>query len=72
MSRLQTLWYHRMGGRRKHTDLDNPMFGEAGTMHEWRNYVGAYTRQIWETLDGEQRAAIAIDADERAGNEDWD
>lgn len=72
MSRLQTLWYDRMGGRGKHSDLNNPMFEAARDVHDWRNYVGAYVQQIWKALDSEQRAAIALDADERASREEWD
>jgi hypothetical protein len=41
-------------------------------VQDWRNYVGAYVQQIWKTLDGEHRAAIALDADERASREEWD
>jgi hypothetical protein len=72
MSRLQTLWYDRMSGRHKHSDLNDPMFEASRDVQDWRNYVGAYVQQIWKTLDGEHRAAIALDADERASREEWD
>jgi hypothetical protein len=72
MARLQTLWYDRMNGLGRHSDLTNPMFDAATYVHDWRNHVGTYVRQIWKSLDGEQRAAIALDADEKARKEDWD
>ena len=53
-------------------DLDNPDFDNAEWIHDWRNYVGEHVQSIWDTLDLETRAAIALDADVRAGNEDWD
>jgi hypothetical protein len=48
------------------------MFEASRDVQDWRNYVGAYVQQIWKTLDGEHRAAIALDADERASREEWD
>jgi hypothetical protein len=52
--------------------LIDPKFPEASPVHDWRNYVGENTRIIWKTLTNEQRAAIALDANERASNEEWD
>jgi hypothetical protein len=69
MSRLQTLWYDRMG-RGRHSDLDTPLFTAPRSVPDWRNYVGTYVQQVWETLDGEQRAAIALSADENANREE--
>lgn len=72
MTYLQALWHQTMEGRGKHTDLASPMFEAARDVHDWRNYVGTYVRQAWKTLDNEQRAAIALDANERAMQEEWD
>lgn len=53
-------------------ELLNPDFENAGRIHDWRNYVGENVRSIWSKLDMETRAAIALDAYERANDEDWD
>jgi len=52
--------------------LENPDFDAAGYIHDWRNYVGERVQSIWHLLDYETRAAIALDADERATNEEWE
>ncbi len=72
MAYLQTLWHQKMEGRGKHADLANPMFEAARDVQDWRNYVGTYVRQAWKSLDNEQRAAIALDANELAIKEEWD
>jgi hypothetical protein len=53
-------------------DPTNPEFDKAGRVHDWRNYVGERTRAIWHTFTPEQQRAIADDADDLAGNEEWD
>jgi hypothetical protein len=45
---------------------------EGGRVHNWRNYIGARTRAIWDTFTDEQKIALAIDADDLAGQERWD
>lgn len=52
--------------------LQMPEFENAGKVHDWRNHVWDAVRSIWETLSLEQRAAVAIDAKDRASNEEWD
>ena len=52
--------------------LERPEFEKAGRIHDWRNYVGKRVRGVWHTLTAEQRRAFAEDADDRAGDEDWD
>lgn len=71
MGYLQAIWTER-GKDDARCSLANPQFDLAGDVHDWRNYVGKYTRQIWKSLDSEQRAAIALDADDRAAREEWD
>lgn len=57
--------------RHEGTSAD-PLFSQARRVHDWRNYIGDRVRSIWATLTDEQRAAIADDADDLAGAEDWD
>lgn len=46
---------------------------DAGSLvHNWRNHVGDRAREIWATFTPEQKCALALDANERAGHEDWD
>jgi hypothetical protein len=61
-----------MSGRSTHSDLANPMFEAAGSAYDWRSHVGKYAQQVWKSLDGEQRAAIALDAEDIATSRDWD
>jgi hypothetical protein len=53
-------------------DLDDPDFGSGGRVHNWRNYVGERTEAVWSTFTREQKIALYKDADDRAGNENWD
>lgn len=43
-----------------------------GRVHNWRNHVGQRTKTIWHTLTPEQRVAIAEDAADEAGAEEWE
>lgn len=52
--------------------LEDPRFEAAERVHDWRNHVGDAVRSIWNTLDIEQRAAIAIDAAYLAYAEEWE
>lgn len=54
------------------TDYLAPHWDAAGRMHDWRNYISTEVREIWETFTGEQRAAMARQADSIASNEEWD
>lgn len=53
-------------------ELSDPDFENAGRVHDWRNHVGEATQSIWGTLTDQQKAAIALDADERASREEWE
>jgi hypothetical protein len=52
--------------------LDKPEFHKSEKVHDWRNYVGNNIIALWDTFTTEQRAAIALEAQTRASNEDWD
>lgn len=51
---------------------DSIDWDSGGRVHNWRRYVGERTRKVWTRLSYEVRLAIALDADDRAGMEDWD
>jgi hypothetical protein len=53
-------------------DYLNPNWTAAGRMHDWRNYISDDLKKMWQTFTPEQRAAIARNADEQAGDENWD
>ena len=53
-------------------ELDEPNFEKTSKVHDWRNHVGRRTKAIWFTLSPEQRAAIAMDADDEASAEVWE
>jgi hypothetical protein len=52
--------------------LADPDFGHPTRIHDWRNHVGERVKAIWDTLTHSQRLAVALDAQDRAGNESWD
>lgn len=54
------------------SDWRHPDWNEGGRVHNWRRYVSDDLRAIWETFTDEQKRIIALNADEIAGNEDWD
>lgn len=72
MGYLQSTWHEGMSGRSMHSDLANPMFEAAGSAFDWRSHVGKYAQQVWKSLDCEQQAAIALDAEDIATSRDWD
>ena len=51
------------------TDTD---WQEGGRVHNWRNHIGEKTKAVWNTFSIEQKRALAEDADELAGREEWD
>jgi hypothetical protein len=57
---------------RRLAQLSNPEFDNAGRVHDWRNHVGEATKSLWHTFTDEQKAAIAVDSDERASREEWE
>lgn len=48
----------------------NPIQWEHHTGGEWQFYVGIQTQRIWETLNFNQKLAIAMDAHEILMKED--
>lgn len=70
--RLQTLYYeHHLTKMKGSPILENPKWSQAQDVHDWRNYIDSRVKSIWHALDNEVRAAIALDALEEAGNEEW-
>lgn len=53
-------------------DYLEPKWPEGGRVHNWHNYVTEEVQAMWSSFTPEQRAALARQADEIAGNEDWD
>ena len=51
---------------------EHPDWDAAGKVHDWRNYISDEVRQMWESFTTEQKAAIARQADNLAGREEWD
>lgn len=45
---------------------------DGGRVHNWRNHVGDRVQALWDTFTDEQKIAIAGDADDAAGFEQWD
>jgi hypothetical protein len=53
--------------------LQEPQDWDAGgRVHNWRNHVGENVKAIWHTFTPKQKIAIALDADEAAGAEEWE
>lgn len=53
-------------------DAQSPRWDLANRVHDWRNYVSAEVQAMWHTFTPEQRAALARNADEIAGREEWE
>lgn len=54
------------------SDYVNPRWENRLRVHEWKNYISKEVGLMWETFSLEQKAAIARQADEVAGEEEWD
>lgn len=52
--------------------IENPDWGKAEKIHDWRNYVSEAVRKLWTTFTWEQRVALYLQADEQALDEEWD
>lgn len=50
----------------------NPKWGEAGRVHDWRNYISEKVQSIWSTFTLEQKIALMDQASDRASSELWD
>jgi len=53
-------------------DWENPKWEDAERVHEWKNYVSAEVRGMWDTFTPEQKQALARSAEECASREEWD
>ena len=53
-------------------DYSDPDWNDDSRVHNWRNYIGRSLRSLWPTFTDEQKAAIAENADDIAGREEWD
>ena len=53
-------------------DYLNPEWDKKDKVHNWRNYISNDLIKIWDTFSPEQKMVIASNADDQAGNEDWD
>lgn len=51
---------------------DKPDWDYGLRTHNWHNHVGERIREVWHTFTPEQRHILALDAQERADNEEWD
>jgi hypothetical protein len=54
------------------SDHLEPDWQAGGHVHNWRNHVSNEIRHIWPTFTPAQRAALARDAEGRAGDEEWE
>jgi len=54
------------------TQALNPEWEKAGRVHDWRNHVSTEIRMIWDEFSDNHKVALALDADERAGREEWE
>ena len=52
--------------------IDNPRFEDAGKVHDWRNYISKEIQEAWLTFTTVQREMLIRQADEMAGQEEWD
>ena len=53
-------------------DWDAPDWDNAGRVHDWKNYVSKEVRTKWATFSDELKMMLARQADEAAGNEEWE
>ncbi|MNU26888.1 hypothetical protein D3C71_152690 [compost metagenome] len=58
--------------QRRMSYITKPEFENAGRVHDWRNHVGEATQSLWGTFTDQQKAAIALDAEESASREEWE
>jgi len=57
---------------RREGNISDPKFDEAGRVHDWRNHVPFYLKEMWDRLSKETRLVLAILAAEAADEEPWD
>ena len=54
------------------SDWAKPKWNEARKVHDWKNYISEEIAQMWHTFTEVQKQALARQADEMAGREEWD
>lgn len=57
---------------RRNGNIEDPKFDEAGRVHDWRNHVPFYLKEMWTKLSKETRLVLAIMAADAADMEHWD
>ena len=53
-------------------DWDIPDWDNAWRVHDWKNYVSREVRAKWAAFSDEMKMMLARQADELAGNEEWE
>jgi len=51
---------------------EKPDWSSAGKVHDWRNYISEEVQGMWDTFPDDQKQALAQQANQIAGREDWD
>lgn len=51
---------------------ENKFWEEGGRTHNWQNYIGQKTRNLWAQLTDNIKIALATDAQETAEKEEWE
>lgn len=52
--------------------IADPKWSKTGRVHDWRNYISAPLRVLWDDLPMAVRGLLYIDAEHQANNEEWD
>lgn len=52
--------------------VDSPDFDKAGKVHDWRNHVPYWARDLWPDLTHRERVLLALVAEGGASREEWD
>lgn len=50
----------------------SPDWEENNRVRNWKNYISDEVKAMWDTFTGPQKRAIARQAEEQAGQEEWD
>lgn len=53
-------------------DFENPDWKNTDIVHDWKNHVDEFVREIWDTFTDRQKAVLARGFQIKADNEDWD
>ena len=52
--------------------MHEPQFENKTKQHNWRNHIDTEIQAIWASLSEQARIALYIDAEAKAGSEEWD